>query len=77
MREPVSISEAKARLSELVAAAERGEDVTIRRGEKPVVRLVAIGAGPLPGRSPVGALRGQIWIGEGADELGPEWRPYT
>ncbi|MFQ1700480.1 type II toxin-antitoxin system Phd/YefM family antitoxin [Loktanella agnita] len=33
-------AEAKAKLSELVAAAERGEEVVLVRGRHPVVRLV-------------------------------------
>jgi prevent-host-death family protein len=37
----VSIAAAKARLSELVAAAEAGEDVVITKRGRPVVRLVA------------------------------------
>jgi len=77
MSEPISISEAKTQLSKLVARAERGEEVTIRRGSKPVVRLVAIASPPSSRRSPIGALRGQIWIGEDFDELGPEWDPYV
>jgi prevent-host-death family protein len=36
----MNVAEAKARLSELVAAAERGEEVVIARGGHPVVRLV-------------------------------------
>ena len=35
----MNIAKAKARLSELVALAESGEDVVISRGGKPVVRL--------------------------------------
>ncbi len=35
----MNIAEAKARLSELVAAAEAGEEVVICRRNKPVVRL--------------------------------------
>lgn len=38
----VSYIEAKARLSELIAAAERGEDVRIKRRGQPVVRLLAM-----------------------------------
>lgn len=76
MSEPISISEAKTQLSKLVARAERGEDVTIRRGKKPVVKLVAI-VPPAPSRSPVGALKGQISIADDFDELGPEWGPYV
>jgi len=36
----MNIAEAKAKLSELIAAAERGEDVVIAREGKPIVRLV-------------------------------------
>ncbi|WP_411288541.1 type II toxin-antitoxin system Phd/YefM family antitoxin [Phenylobacterium sp.] len=35
----VNIAEAKAKLSELVARAEAGEDVIIARGGKPIVTL--------------------------------------
>jgi prevent-host-death family protein len=37
----VNIAEAKAKLSELVARAERGEEVVIARRGKPVVTLTA------------------------------------
>ena len=43
----MNIAEAKAKLSELIAAAERGEEVVIARGGQPVVRLVpAVGSSP-------------------------------
>lgn len=38
----VNIGEAKTRLSELVAAALRGEDVIVQRDGQPKVRLVAL-----------------------------------
>jgi prevent-host-death family protein len=38
----VNVSEAKARLSELIHAATQGEDVVIARAGRPVVRLVPI-----------------------------------
>ena len=38
----VNIGEAKTRLSELVAAALRGEDVVLQRSGEPKVRLVAL-----------------------------------
>jgi antitoxin (DNA-binding transcriptional repressor) of toxin-antitoxin stability system len=38
----VNIGEAKTRLSELVAAALRGEDVVLDRAGQPKVRLVAV-----------------------------------
>jgi prevent-host-death family protein len=40
--DPVSLADAKAHLSELVARAERGEDVCITRRGKPVVKLTRI-----------------------------------
>lgn len=76
MAEPVSISEAKTQLSRLIAAAESGEDVTIRRGARPVVRLVPIAEPDAPRRRVIGALAGQITIPDDFDELGPEWDPY-
>jgi prevent-host-death family protein len=39
-----NIAEAKAKLSELVARAEAGEDVVLARGGKPVATLKAIAA---------------------------------
>ena len=77
MSDPVSISLAKTPLSKLVALAERGEEVTIRRGDKPVVRLVAIEAPAASSRRAFGALRGQRTIADDFDQLGPEWDPYT
>lgn len=77
MSDATSISEAKTHLSELIARAERGEEVMIRRGARPVVRLVAVEPTPAPGRSAFGALRGQIIIADDFDELGPEWDPST
>jgi prevent-host-death family protein len=74
--EAVSISEAKTQLSKLVARAERGEEVTIRRGDKPVAKLVAVDPAPASRRPAVGALHGQIWIADDVDEPGPEWEPY-
>jgi prevent-host-death family protein len=38
----VNLSDAKARLSELVERAEAGEDVTILRRGRPVARIVAV-----------------------------------
>ena len=38
----VNIAEAKAKLSELIAAAEKGEEVIIARGGQPAVRLVSV-----------------------------------
>ena len=38
----MNITEAKAKLSELITAAERGEDIVILRDGRPAVRLVPV-----------------------------------
>lgn len=38
----MNIAEAKAKLSELVAAVERGEDVILARGGHPVARITSM-----------------------------------
>ena len=45
----VNILEAKNRLSQLVRAAQAGEDVVIANRGEPVVRLVPTGPAPVPG----------------------------
>jgi prevent-host-death family protein len=58
----MNIAEAKAKLSELVAAAESGEEVIIARGGQPAVRLVSLH------RSPV-----RIGIGDGLVSRVPDF----
>lgn len=43
----VGLFEAKTHLSELIARAERGEEVIITRHNKPVAKLVPVGAAPV------------------------------
>ena len=64
----VNTYEAKAQLSKLLAACERGENVTITRGAKPVAKLVAITA---PSQRQVGFL--SLHLGEAsiAESLAP------
>lgn len=38
----VTVHQAKTYLSKLIAAAERGEEVVIARGDKPAVRIVPV-----------------------------------
>lgn len=66
--------EAKTRLSELVAAAERGEEVLIARNGKPAVRLVAVVEQHPPVR--LGVLAGEITLTDDFDEPLPEFEPY-
>lgn len=56
----VNIHEAKTRLSELIAAAERGEEVVIARANRPVVRLVSLA---LPAKKrKLGGFEGKVWV---------------
>lgn len=57
--------EAETRLSELVAAAERGEEVVIARSGAPAVRLVPVA----PSFRPValGSLAGEIELADNFD----------
>jgi prevent-host-death family protein len=71
----VNMHEAKTRLSELVSAAESGEEVVIARDGAPAVRLVPVSAEYAPVR--LGALAGEIEIGDDFDDPLPEFEPYT
>jgi prevent-host-death family protein len=67
----VNMHDAKTRLSELVAAAERGEEVVIARDGTPAVRLVPVAAEYAPVR--LGVLAGEIELGPDFDEPLPEF----
>jgi prevent-host-death family protein len=71
----VDIRDATTRLTELVAAAERGEEVVIARDGTPAVRLVAVRTHHPPVR--LGLLAGEIEIGEAFDDPLPEFGEYT
>jgi prevent-host-death family protein len=71
----VNMHDAKSKLSELVAAAERGEDIVIARNGAPAARLVAIKAEHAPVR--LGVLAGEIELGPDFDEPLPEFEAYT
>jgi prevent-host-death family protein len=62
----VSIHEAKTHFSKLVARAENGEEIVVRRGPTPVAKIVAYHAPTTPRRP--GSLKGQIVIGGSFDE---------
>lgn len=53
----LNVQEAKTRLSQLLAEAERGEDVVIARDGTPVARLVPVGP---PHPRPVGFVPGTV-----------------
>ena len=71
----VNMHDAKTKLSELVAAAERGEEVVIARNGTPAVRLVPVAAEYAPVR--LGVLAGEIELAPDFDEPLPEFDDYT
>jgi prevent-host-death family protein len=56
-----TVHEAKTNLSKLIERAERGEEVVIARGDKPVVKLTVLEGMRKPKRQ-AGAFEGQIVI---------------
>jgi antitoxin (DNA-binding transcriptional repressor) of toxin-antitoxin stability system len=54
-----TVHEAKTNLSKLIERAERGEEVVLARGDKPVVKLTVAGGKPKTRRQP-GMLKGVI-----------------
>lgn len=73
--EPVSIHEAKTHFSRLVARAEAGEEIVVRRGAKPVAKLVAYEPPTTP--RVAGTLKGRIEIHDGFDETPGDFAGYT
>ena len=66
-----TIHQAKTNLSRLIERAERGEEIVIARGKKPVVRLVPV-APPAGTRTP-GMFKGEFEVGVAFFEpLAPE-----
>jgi prevent-host-death family protein len=58
----VNIHEAKARLSEYLAAVEAGETVVIARRNKPIAKLVPIASEPTKAPRPMGLARGEFTV---------------
>jgi prevent-host-death family protein len=59
----VNVAEAKAHLSEYLAAVEAGETITIAHRNKPIAKLVPIAPGKRPKkRRPIGLAKGLVEI---------------
>jgi prevent-host-death family protein len=71
--ETVGLFEAKTHLSELIARAERGEEVIITRHNKPVARLVPVVA-PEPDAAARRAAVNALLRGAKGRTLGADWR---
>jgi prevent-host-death family protein len=70
MATQVNIHEAKTHLSRLVARAAAGEEIVISKAGTPMAKLVAYERPKEPRK--LGALRGQIEILPGFDEMDDE-----
>lgn len=66
MSETVTVTEAKTQLSSLIARVTDGEEIVIRRGQRPVAKIVAYA--PERKRRIPGDLKGKIWISDDFDE---------
>jgi prevent-host-death family protein len=71
----IPVHEAKTNFSRLIARAEAGEEIVVRRGPTPVAKIVPYRVASAP-RTP-GALKGQIVIGDDFDETPPDFADYV
>lgn len=71
----VPIHEAKSNLSKLIARVEAGEEIVLRRRNKPVAKLVAYDEPP-KSRTP-GDLKGQIWMADDFDATPADFDDYV
>ncbi len=72
----ISIAEAKAKFSELVARAQSGEEIVLTRHGKAVATI-----SPLPSQNVkpgglIGSMKGRVHFSDDFDDLGPEWDEY-
>ena len=70
----VNIGEAKTRLSELVAASLRGEEVILSKAGKPVARITALEEAIADNKEQERAARAakiKAWMGSGKGKLAP------
>ncbi|PFG07871.1 MULTISPECIES: type II toxin-antitoxin system Phd/YefM family antitoxin [unclassified Marinobacter] len=70
--ESVNMHEAKTRLSQLVARAQKGEAFIIAKAGKPVARVTAIDAPEFAQQKRVGFLKGQLNIPDDFDRMGQD-----
>jgi prevent-host-death family protein len=62
-------------LEDIVRRVEAGEHVTLTRDGKPFARVEPAPEAERPRL--LGAMKGETWIADDFDELGPEWDEYT
>lgn len=66
MSKAVTVTEAKAQLSSLIERVADGEEIVIRRGPRPVAKLIRYD--DPPARRQMGDLKGKIWMSDDFDE---------
>lgn len=66
------IADARRQLSDLIDAAQRGEDVVLTRNGWPVARLQPYHQSRPPAEALLGALKGRIALHDGEPEAEPE-----
>lgn len=71
--ETVGLFEAKTHLSELIARAERGEEVVITRHNKPVAKIVPIASGEVDAAARGEAVRALLRAARGR-RLALDWK---
>lgn len=71
--ETVGLFEAKTHLSELIARAERGEEVVITRHNKPVAKLVPVGSAEPDAAARRAAVEALLRLARGR-RLGLDWK---
>jgi prevent-host-death family protein len=62
----VTVTEAKTQLSSLIERVSDGEEIVIRRGQRPVAKLIRYDEPAM--RRRMGELRGQIWMSDDFNE---------
>ena len=70
MESVVTLSDAKARFSEIVEKVVNGDEFVVTRMGKPVARIIRVGAKSEPRK--LGDLAGKIWMGDDFDEWPPD-----
>ena len=70
-----NIAEAKARLSELVRKALSGEEVTLAKDGKPLLKLVPVA--PPGGTREPGSARGKVWMAPDFEATPGDFDEYT
>jgi prevent-host-death family protein len=75
MKIVVGINEAQTKFSQLVKRVERGAEVIVKRGDRPVVKIVRYAKPAMRDRKP-GLLAGQIAIKPDFDELPPGFQVF-